>query len=272
MTQNRNNPDFHAVLYAQVRKTPWWLVSIFCHAFLGFVLNMLTDGVLTTESLAQVASTVTEEILDPLKEEVKPEVEESTPIEEDEVVIEEPMVTDAPVSDHNATENDQPFDSTLGHDDFIGEAPFDGPSTNRDIGIGGGAGGTPGGIGGRRKLRANISGRRSEGAVEGGLEWLKNHQDVEGMWDCDGFMKHDKIPPVCDGAGNAMYDPGVSGLALLAFLGAGETHKHGRYKKTVREGLRYLKQIQDPEGCFGPRTTTHFTYNHAIGALAMAEA
>jgi hypothetical protein len=33
-----------------------------------------------------------------------------------------------------------------------------------------------------------------------------------------------------------------------------------------------LKQIQDPEGCFGPRTTNHFTYNHAIGALAMAEA
>ncbi|MHC4860881.1 MAG: hypothetical protein ACYTDY_12420, partial [Planctomycetota bacterium] len=26
------------------------------------------------------------------------------------------------------------------------------------------------------------------------------------------------------------------------------------------------------EGCFGPRTEGHFTYNHAIGALAMAEA
>ena len=61
-------------------------------------------------------------------------------------------------------------------------------------------------------------------------------------------------------------------LALLAFLGAGETHRTGHYKETVRKGLRYLKQIQDPEGCFGPRTTNHFTYSTAIATLAMAEA
>ena len=76
----------------------------------------------------------------------------------------------------------------------------------------------------------------------------------------------------CEGPGSSLYDPGVTGLALLAFLGAGETHKHGKYKRTVRQGLKYLKEIQDPEGCFGPRTEGHFTYNHAIGALTMAEA
>mgnify|MGYP000703534639 CR=1 FL=1 len=58
----------------------------------------------------------------------------------------------------------------------------------------------------------------------------------------------------------------------LCFLGAGDTHNSGQYKDTVKNGLRYLKQIQDPEGCFGPRTTNHFTYNHAIAALAMTEA
>ncbi len=105
-----------------------------------------------------------------------------------------------------------------------------------------------------------------------GLEWLKDHQDDEGLWDCDGFMKHDKVTPICDGAGQSLFDPGVSGLALLAFLGAGQTHKHGRYKRTVKRGLKYLKQVQDPEGCFGTRTDRHFVYNHAIGALAMAEA
>jgi hypothetical protein len=64
----------------------------------------------------------------------------------------------------------------------------------------------------------------------------------------------------------------VTGLALLAFLGAGETSRHGHYRKTVHAGLTYLRKIQDAEGCFGPRMAKNFTYNHAIGALAMAEA
>jgi hypothetical protein len=104
-----------------------------------------------------------------------------------------------------------------------------------------------------------------------GLEWLKNHQDPDGYWDCDGFMAQCRDDR-CDGPGYTLYDPGVTGLALLAFLGAGETHKHGKYRTTVRAGLKYLKGIQSAEGCFGPRTTDHFTYNHAIGTLAMAEA
>jgi hypothetical protein len=33
-----------------------------------------------------------------------------------------------------------------------------------------------------------------------------------------------------------------------------------------------LRQIQDPEGCFGPRTEHHFTYNHAVCTQAMVEA
>jgi hypothetical protein len=113
---------------------------------------------------------------------------------------------------------------------------------------------------------------RAPDTLELALDWLAAHQDEGGFWDCDGFMSRDKVAPVCDGAGNALYDPGVTGLALLPFLGSGETHKHGRYKGTVRSGLAYLKQIQDPEGCFGPRVSTHFTYNTAIATLAMCEA
>ena len=59
---------------------------------------------------------------------------------------------------------------------------------------------------------------------------------------------------------------------MLCFLGAGETHKVGTYKKTVKAGLRYLKEQQDPEGCFGPRTEKRYTYSHSIAALAMCEA
>jgi hypothetical protein len=138
------------------------------------------------------------------------------------------------------------------------------------IGRGGGGGGAFVGRGTRKDLLAE-GGGATQGAVDLGLEWLKNHQDPNGFWDADGFDAQCKLNR-CDGKGIATYDPGVTGLALSAFLGAGETHKTGRYRNTVRNGMKYLKQIQDPEGCFGPRTTGHYIYNHACAAAAMIDA
>jgi hypothetical protein len=136
----------------------------------------------------------------------------------------------------------------------------------------------PGGIGGRKAgpraqaLRRFDADPETIQATKGGLEWLKNHQTPdEGYWDCDGFQNRCQ-KNICDGTGYALNDPGVTGLALLAFLGAGHTQREGPYKKTVMDGLRYLKDIQDPEGCFGPRTDQHFVYGHAIATLAVAEA
>ena len=65
----------------------------------------------------------------------------------------------------------------------------------------------------------------------------------------------------------------MTGLALLAYLGAGFTPQtDGRYGKVVRDGLRWLKNAQDAEGCVGSRATGHYVYNHAIAALALVEA
>ncbi len=115
-------------------------------------------------------------------------------------------------------------------------------------------------------------GGRRVNPVEPGLAWLARHQDEDGRWDCDGFMKHDGAAPVCDGGGSPHHDPGVTGLALLSFLGAGQTHRRGGHRETVAHGLAYLRRIQDAEGCFGPRTDARFVYDHALAALAMVEA
>ncbi len=100
--------------------------------------------------------------------------------------------------------------------------------------------------------------RRAQAAVEDALKWLAAHQSPNGGWEAAGFQKWCDGKPAAqgpDGMGKALYDPGVTGLALCAFLGAGYTNR-GRhpFAKTVSKGLRYLKNIQDPEGCFGPRT------------------
>ncbi|MEN8148953.1 MAG: prenyltransferase/squalene oxidase repeat-containing protein [Planctomycetota bacterium] len=269
---SRHEETFNDVLYTQLKKTPWWLISIAFHGILVVGMFTMDFGPGPMDPGRDLTSQVEDDTFDPLEEPIKPQIDETEFIDQPEEVIDEPVVKDAKVSDHTETDNDKPFDESLSRENNLGDAPFDGPSSNAAIGVGGGAGGALGGRGGNENLKAYGGGRTTRNAADLGLKWLKDHQDRDGYWDCDGFMKHDQVPPVCDGAGQALYDPGVSGLALLAFLGAGQTHRHGDYKKTVKTGLRYLKQVQDPEGCFGPRTDGHYVYNHAIAAMAMAEA
>ncbi len=113
-------------------------------------------------------------------------------------------------------------------------------------------------------------------AIDDALRWLAAHQADHGGWEaahfgrwCDGK----RTTASSDGAGKAEFDVGVTGLALLAFHGAGYgprgTHP---YTRVAKAGLRRLKQVQDVDGCFGPRTTQHFVYNHAIATMAMVEA
>jgi hypothetical protein len=115
------------------------------------------------------------------------------------------------------------------------------------------------------------SGRAAADAVPAALDWLARHQSPAGHWDGDGFAGLCRDGR-CPGPGGPLHDAGLTGLATLAFLGAGETHKTPGHGETVRSALRWLKQVQDPEGAFGDRTSNHFTHAHAVAALAMAEA
>jgi hypothetical protein len=92
------------------------------------------------------------------------------------------------------------------------------------------------------------------------LKWLADHQEPDGRWDC---VKY----------GGKKASVGVTGLALLAFLGHGETEKAGTFKKTVRAAVRWLKSVQQADGKYYIKGETHGVgYHHAIAGLAMAEA
>ncbi|MBI4613362.1 MAG: hypothetical protein HY720_07095 [Planctomycetes bacterium] len=123
----------------------------------------------------------------------------------------------------------------------------------------------------RESLLSAEGGTGTQAAVDMGLRWLAAHQDKSrGRWDSDDFQPQCK-KNTCSGRGAEWCDPGQTGLALLAFLGAGHTHQRGKYRETVKLALQYLKNIQDQEGCFGPRNS-NYMYNHAIACLSMAEA
>lgn len=90
-----------------------------------------------------------------------------------------------------------------------------------------------------------------EQMYEKGLRFLASKQTKEGCWQ--------------DSQGN---EPGVVGLATIAFLAHGEDPNHGPYAKQIRLGLDYIiAQQSTTNGYIGDSM-----YNHGFATLALAEA
>ena len=141
-----------------------------------------------------------------------------------------------------------------------GQGGGHGTGTGVDTGAGHGSYGQRG-DGGRKLMVPRHGGSRAtEGAVEAALRWLAKNQEVDGHWDC---VKH----------GGKQADVAVTGLALLAFLGAGHHEKVGQYKDNVKRAIYWLISIQNDDGKYYKNGETHGVgYHHAIAGLAMAEA
>lgn len=106
-----------------------------------------------------------------------------------------------------------------------------------------------------------------------GLLWLARHQSEGGYWSCAAFdVECDGEEGVCDGLGRPQFDVGVTGLALLCFVRSGHGPIDGPYAPAVRAGLRYLVDVQSPDGNFDVADTVNYTYSHFIATLAMVEA
>jgi hypothetical protein len=109
---------------------------------------------------------------------------------------------------------------------------------------------------------------------ERGLQFLAASQSEDGSWDGG-----EPRPAMTQGLENAAradgswvsagkQGPGVTALALLAFLASGEDPNFGIYSSHIRRALRSLIRIQDANtGYFGPSM-----YHHGFAMLALAEA
>jgi hypothetical protein len=133
----------------------------------------------------------------------------------------------------------------------------------------GGVGGTFGGRRGRRNLRAE-GGGGTQGAVDQGLLWLERHQAPDGTIRPDRF--HERCEgDGCDEAGDPALHPGTTALAVLAWAGAGETHRSGRHRDAVRAALRALVERQGPDGFIGDPHGPYPVLNHTMATLALTE-
>jgi hypothetical protein len=132
-------------------------------------------------------------------------------------------------------------------------------------------------LSGRREAALEAGGTTAtEQAVENGLRWLALHQTREGYWDADAFeagqVRTDNEGVDRLNAGKQA-DSGVTGLAVLAFLGAGYTHREGQYADNVERALGWMVRNQRSDGYLAVGAT-HYEqmYCHGIATYALAEA
>jgi hypothetical protein len=105
----------------------------------------------------------------------------------------------------------------------------------------------------------------SEAAVARGLRWLASVQNQDGSWSLSRYWDHDNPKNRGDAA--------ATSLALLPFLGAGQTHEHGIYRENVARGLRWLIENQKSSGDlrFGISSDAGM-YAHGQAAIVLVEA
>lgn len=136
-------------------------------------------------------------------------------------------------------------------------------------------------------VRAGGGDENTEAAVQNALEWLARAQGPDGGWNAADYGGGN--PAMIGRAGpdgeirqnaGVRANTAMTGLALLAFLGAGHHHLDGPYAANVQSGLRYLLGQQLPSGDMSGRDqvgrddAVRFArmYSHGMASLAVAEA
>jgi len=117
--------------------------------------------------------------------------------------------------------------------------------------------------------------RDTAAAIEAALQWLVENQEENGSWDAS--LHRAGIDRQVDGQQRSSTgvnaDNGITGLALLALLGDGNTHLVGSRREAVQHGLEYLLGQQTDNGSLaGNATMFARMYCHAMATVAVCEA
>lgn len=263
-------------LPAWLTETPYWAISAVVHLVLLLVIGsvvLLQHEEEKSEELTQMRFERSPDPFDPRKETdvfEKPDVQIP---EIDKVVITE-MVE--PTVEPPAGDPAEMADVDLDHDQVLAHA------------IAGGGPAGQHGLRGRSERRQASGAKGTESAVRAALEWLRRHQHPDGHWSSDEYFRANTDAPYkliqyegySDGTGMKGFDVGVTALAMLAFLGFGETHQHceyPEYRPVMQKALKWLLKQQvvrgppEVQGRFGKAEPEEWIYNHALATMAVAE-
>lgn len=277
----------------QAGRLPWitvvpaWLISLVFHMILVVVLAMTLVPLEVKEQVRELLAIRTND-LDAVEALV---ADELNPDEElrDTSGVEEPMAIDLSqdVLERLDTQSLEAMPGALA-EISAGGMSLDEASAGDLLasvekfgvaGLGQGLGGTLAGRGqGMRQAMIRREGGTpaSEAAVGKALAWLATHQRRDGSWSFD-----HRVGPCqgrCGNEGTSKYNEctvAATAMALLPFLGAGQTHKEGEYKRTVERGLYFLSanMVLGPNGA--DCTQAHAggdMYSQGLAAITLCEA
>ncbi|QDV23339.1 prenyltransferase/squalene oxidase repeat-containing protein [Aureliella helgolandensis] len=112
-------------------------------------------------------------------------------------------------------------------------------------------------------LRSGGGTQETEAAVALGLAWLKRQQRPDGSWSMVGPY---------DGGSRSENQTAATSMAMLAFMGAGNTHKSGEYRQQVHKAIRWLVKQQGPNGFMAQRARgNEKMYAQAQATIAVCE-
>ena len=258
----------------RVGALPWWVISAATHAVLFLLIALLATAAAPVKQDEVVISTdVVKQKPPEYDPEKKRDVFKNTKDVQAETQVDNPVVVHEKVEEAETFQTDNQMDKNTarGQEDAISDIPLGGTGTVGSIGVGGG--GMAGCFGyrdggGRKKAVGRFGGSTAtESAVEAALRWLARHQEADGSWDPTKYEAQ---------GGAAKLRVGCTGLALLAFLGAGYTEKSGAFAENVRRAEGWLMKQQKPNGGIfegeGGGWETSAGYHHAVAGLALAEA
>jgi len=236
-----------------VRSIPSWLVSLVIHLTLLIMLALLTGPV--GQDLGRVLLTIGQDNGDKEGELTDFAIDQSSELLEDidELDSETPVDVPKPEMAFAVAE--------------ISESEFAPVPTELGVGsplkpaapmVGGRSGAMK-----KRLLMLYGGTPTTESAVESGLAWIARNQNKDGSWSLRG--------PYDDG-GTTENKPAATAMALLAFMGAGNTHLQGEYSQNVNNGAKWLIKQQSRDGFFAKDARDHQqAYAQAQASIAICE-
>ena len=264
--------DLATRIERRVGALPWWIVSAVVHAVIFLLATLLTVALPAAQVDEVIISTdVAKQQEQKYDEKLKRDIFKNNAEIKHEQEVEKPVLIheEVEVTDHFETDNDMDNNTARGQEDAISDIPLGGTGVVGSMGVGGG--GMAGCFGyrdggGRKRAVARFGGSKAtESAVEAALRWLARHQESEGYWDMSKWGGSSKYGSLA-----------MTGLATLAFLGAGYTHKSGKFRDNVHRAVNWLaSQQHDNGGLLGKKGFDHshwHGYNHAMASMALVEA
>ena len=257
---------------AYLSEMPYWAIS----ALLHLVLMLILVGVIVSHKKEEKRSLPVSMRAPPPPIPYDPTKKKAM---ERKIEIPKPIIPDIPVVKRKIEE---PTVDIPKGTDLLNQSNVNMQATfiNDAIGMAGGAAGAYGMRHGKGALIREGGSEATESAVRAALEWLYRHQHHDGSWRGKGFTSRCKGGN-CGGAANDTDQAiGLTGLAVLAFTGAGHSHRYSsvpHFKTCLQKASRYLMSTQGrgggaaSMGRYGNKPGHKSMYHHSIATMALGE-